>query len=104
MISTVIRYALTTELWLPEIFVIALFGKRVSAMQVILWLKWKPHKFTACCTCYETCELICITNKRNQQLSDYYIQNTLIKANSQVKYLGVTIDEHLTFNDHIKNI
>ena len=50
------------------------------------------------------CELIRITNKRNRQLSDYYIQNTLIKANSQVKYLGVTIDEHLTFNDHIKNI
>ena len=50
------------------------------------------------------CELIRITNKRNRQLSDYYIQNTLIKANSQVKYLGVTIDKHLTFNDHIKNI
>ena len=47
-------------------------------------------------------ELIHITNKRNRQLSDYYIQNTLIKANSQVKYLGVTIDQHLTFNDHIK--
>ena len=50
------------------------------------------------------CELIRITNKRNRQLSDYYIQNTLIKANSQVKYLGVTIDKHLTFNNHIKNI
>ena len=50
------------------------------------------------------CELIRITNKRNRQLSDYYIQNTLIKANSQAKYLGVTIDEHLIFNDHIKNI
>ena len=50
------------------------------------------------------CELIHITNKRNRQLSNYYIQDILIKSNSQVKYLGVTIDEHLTFNDHIKNI
>ena len=50
------------------------------------------------------CKLIRITNKRNQHYCNYYIQNTLIKANSQVKYLGGTIDEHLTFNDHIKNI
>ena len=50
------------------------------------------------------CELIRITNKRNPQLSNYYIQNTLIKANSQVKYLKVTKDKNLTFNDHIKNI
>ena len=54
------------------------------------------------------CELIRTTNKRNQQLCNYYNQSTLIKANLQVKYLGVTIDEHLTFNltfnDHIKSI
>ena len=55
MISTVSCYVLITELWLPETFVIALFVKVVSAMQVILWLKWKPHKFTPCCTNYETC-------------------------------------------------
>ena len=51
------------------------------------------------------CELIhTSTNKRNRQLSNYYIRNTLIEANSQVKYLGVTIDEHFTINDHNKNI
>ena len=56
MISTVTCYALTTELWLPETFVIILFVKVDLEIQVILWLEWKPHKFTSCCTNYEICE------------------------------------------------
>ena len=48
-------YALKNELWLPETFVITLFVKVVSEIQVILWLEWKPHKFTPCCTNYEAC-------------------------------------------------
>ena len=32
VISTVTCYAFTSELWLPETFVITLFVKRVSAM------------------------------------------------------------------------
>ena len=40
VISTVTCYVLTTELWLPETFVITLFVKVVSELiQVILWLE-----------------------------------------------------------------
>ena len=55
MISTVTFHALTTELWLPGTFVITLFVKVASEIQVILWLEWKPHRFTHCCTNYEAC-------------------------------------------------
>ena len=30
-----------------------------------------------------------------------YIQDYPIKAVTHVKYLGVTIDEHLSFNEHV---
>ena len=36
-------YALTDKLWLLETFVITLFMKVVSEIQVILWLVWKIH-------------------------------------------------------------
>ena len=49
------HYALTCELWLPEIFIITLLLKRVSAMQVILWMKWKSHKFAPWYVYYEAC-------------------------------------------------
>ena len=55
VISTVTCYALTTELWLTETIIISLLVKVVSVMQVILWLKWKPHKFTPCHANYEAC-------------------------------------------------
>ena len=55
VISTVTCGVLATELWLPETFVITLFVKVVSEIQVILWLEWKIHKFTPCCTNYEAC-------------------------------------------------
>ena len=48
-------YLLATELWLPETFVIALFVKEVSEIQVILWHEWKIHKFTPCLTNYDAC-------------------------------------------------
>ena len=50
---SVMCYALTIEVWLPETCIIALFLKVVSEMEVILWPEWKPHKFTPCCTNYE---------------------------------------------------
>ena len=46
VVSTVT--CLPTELCLAETFV-----KVVSEIQVILWLEWKPHKLTPCCTNYE---------------------------------------------------
>ena len=50
------------------------------------------------------CESICISNKKNPIVGDYYIQNTPIRSVSSVKYLGVTIDERLSFNEHINRI
>ena len=52
------------------------------------------------------CESICISNKKNPivNVGDYYIQNTPIRSVSSVKYLGVTIDERLSFNEHINRI
>ena len=49
-------------------------------------------------------EMICINNKKNPIDSDYYSQNHPIKAVTCVKYLGVTIDERLFFNEHIIKI
>ena len=46
---------LTTKVWLPETSVITLFVKGFLEIQVILWLEWKPHKFTPCCINYEAC-------------------------------------------------
>ena len=50
------------------------------------------------------CEFICISNKKNLIVGDHYIQNTPIRSVSNVKYLGATIDEHLSFNEHINRI
>ena len=47
---------------------------------------------------------ICISNKKNPIVGNYYIQNTPIRSVSSVKYLGVTIDECLSFNEHINRI
>ena len=45
------------------------------------------------------CEMI--RNKKNPIVGNYYIQNHPIKVVTHAKYLGVTIDKHLTFNEHI---
>ena len=50
------------------------------------------------------CEFIRISNKKNPIVGDYYIQNHLIKLVICVKYLGVTIDECLSFNKHVNRI
>ena len=50
------------------------------------------------------CESICISNKKNLIVGDYFIQKTPIRSVSNVKYLGVTIDERLSFNEHINRI
>ena len=48
------------------------------------------------------CEMI--RNKKNPIVGNYYIQNHLIKVVTHAKYLGVTIDKHLIFNEHICRI
>ena len=50
------------------------------------------------------CEMIRISNKKNPIVGNYYIQNHPIKVVTHAKYLGVTIDEHLSFNEHICRI
>ena len=50
------------------------------------------------------CEFIHVTHKNHPRICDYYIQDHAIKAATHVKYLGVTIDEHLSFNEHVNRI
>ena len=50
------------------------------------------------------CEHIRITNTKNSILSTYTIQSTIIQAVPNVTYLGVTINEHLSWSSHIANI
>jgi len=50
------------------------------------------------------CELLCITNKQNPSICSYYMNGEKVWSVSNAKYLGVTLDKHLTFNDHIKKI
>ena len=51
----------------------------------------------------EKCELIRITNTKLPILYDYNILKKKIKVASSVKYLGVYIDEHLTWKEHVKH-
>jgi len=61
----------------------------------VLWLMdFNPFK----------CEFLWITNKKNPIVYQYYIDNSIIKQATHSKYLGVTIDERLTWNEHILTI
>ena len=50
------------------------------------------------------CEFLRITKKLNPILMQYYIQNDAIKEVKYAKYLGVIIDHHLSWNEHINYI
>ena len=50
------------------------------------------------------CEFLKVSNKSNNVLTRYYIQRKELKHTTSSKYLGVKIDEHLTWNDHVKNV
>ena len=50
------------------------------------------------------CEFIRVSHKKHPRICEYYIQDHPIKAVTYAKYLGVTIDEHLSFNEHVNRI
>ena len=50
------------------------------------------------------CELVQVTNKKLWDIASACLQGEQIKSVPHAKYLGVIIDEHLTFNEHIKMI
>ena len=52
----------------------------------------------------EKCEIIRIANIKHPIVHDYTIQKKKIKVASSVKYLGVYIDDHLTWKDHINHV
>jgi len=49
-------------------------------------------------------EFLRVSHKCNPILMHYYIQGQEIKRSTSAQYLGVTIDEHLTWNDHVHTV
>ena len=47
------------------------------------------------------CEYLKVTNKLHSVQSHYYLNNISIKDTNHIKYLGVYIDNKLTWNKHI---
>ena len=52
----------------------------------------------------DKCEAISVTNKRNPIKTSYDIHDKTLKHVKSAKYLGVTIDNKLTWNSHVDNI
>ena len=50
------------------------------------------------------CLVLRITNKLKPLLFDYKIHNTILSITNSAKYLGVTIDSNLNWNQHVNNI
>ena len=50
------------------------------------------------------CEFLRVSNKTNPICTHYFIQGQEIQEVSSAKYLGITIDQHLNWNNHVKQI
>lgn len=57
-------------------------------------MKFNPNKF----------KVICITNKRKVIDSDYTIHGQILRRTDKAKYLGVTTDSNLSWNQHTDTI
>ena len=60
--------------------------------------KWQMH-FNP-----RKCEFLRITNKKNHISFNYHINDCSIQEVTHTKYLGVVLDQHLSWNDHIKQV
>ena len=49
------------------------------------------------------CEVMTVTNKRKPIHSDYWLYGVQLKCKYSIKYLGLTIDSKLNFNEHIND-
>ena len=53
----------------------------------------------------QKCQVLRISNKRHNIISDYFIHNEKLEETPQGKYLGINIDQKLSWNCHInKNL
>ena len=50
------------------------------------------------------CQILRITNKRRPIINTYNIHNTDLQVFSSAKYLGVTIDDNLSWNEQTNNV
>ena len=48
------------------------------------------------------CVQMTVTNKRRPILNQYYLNEEVLKKKDMIKYLGVLIDDKLTFREHIQ--
>ena len=48
----------------------------------------------------DKCVVMTISNKRNPSLNNYYLNNVCLSREDNIKYLGVYIDNKLTFKKH----
>ena len=58
--------------------------------------KWQMH-FNP-----RKCEFLRITNKKTSLSFSYHINGCQIQEVSHARYLGVTLDQHLSWNEHTK--